>query len=256
MGGSIRRRGEESFEVSVDLGRDSDGRRLRRYFTVKGTKEKAKERLDEVVEAYNNAEWEAKLEEIRQEVWGQNVSVKTATPMRAPQYPAVVDKKYVSSGGPGFYRSLPPDEKMIYHGRGAVYTTPANKLAKHPKYGLNIHSYRMEWASGERSSINGKVKYRSLTVWGTYDDARSLLDMIVAVPYRSVAEAEEVIRPYFDWEGEGPRKAQNKKRRIRCPIPKMTYLTPPEMKRQRILLDYWRLRTIDTIREYMRLGDD
>ena len=246
MGGSIRRRGEESFEVSIDLGRDSDGRRIRKYFTVKGTKEKAKERLNEVVEAYDNAEWEAKLQAIRQE--SQEQSAKA---------------KYISNGGPGFYRSLPPDQKLQYHGRGCVYCAPrqhrdGNKVhaggLKKTRHGPN--SYRMEGSSGERSPRNGKIKYRSLTVWGTYDQARSLLDLIVAVPYRSIEEAEEVIKPYYIWEGSGINKSQNRKRCVRGLIPTVEYMTPPQIKRERVQLEYWRMRLLDTIEAYRRFDDD
>ena len=36
----------------------------------------------------------------------------------------------------------------------------------------------------------------------------------------------------------------------------METINPLELRRQKILLDYWRLRTVDTIRLYMELGND
>ena len=51
MNGSIRRRSESSWELTVDLGRDSNGRRRRRYTNVKGTKSKAQRKLRELVSA-------------------------------------------------------------------------------------------------------------------------------------------------------------------------------------------------------------
>ena len=51
MNGSIRRRSKSSWELTVDLGRDSNGRRRRRYMNVKGTKSKAQRKLRELVSA-------------------------------------------------------------------------------------------------------------------------------------------------------------------------------------------------------------
>ena len=38
MNGSIRKRGEKSWELTIDLGRDEHGKRLRKFVNVKGTK--------------------------------------------------------------------------------------------------------------------------------------------------------------------------------------------------------------------------
>lgn len=51
MNGSIRRRSRNSWELTIDLGRDSDGTRNRKYVNVKGTKSQAHQKLRELVSA-------------------------------------------------------------------------------------------------------------------------------------------------------------------------------------------------------------
>ena len=45
MAGSIRRRGKDGWGLTIDLGRDAQGRRLRHFLTVRGTKKEAECRL-------------------------------------------------------------------------------------------------------------------------------------------------------------------------------------------------------------------
>ncbi|MEE3015173.1 MAG: site-specific integrase, partial [Chloroflexota bacterium] len=54
--GSIRRRSKNSWELTVDLGRDSFGRRKRRYVNIKGTKSQAQRKLREVVSALDKGD--------------------------------------------------------------------------------------------------------------------------------------------------------------------------------------------------------
>ena len=49
MKGSIRKRGSESWEISVDVGRDSSGRRLRKFLNVKGRKSVAEKKLRDLL---------------------------------------------------------------------------------------------------------------------------------------------------------------------------------------------------------------
>jgi integrase len=51
MNGSIRKRGERSWELTIDLGRDEKGKRLRKFVfvNVKGTKKLAQEKLRELL---------------------------------------------------------------------------------------------------------------------------------------------------------------------------------------------------------------
>ena len=45
MNGSIRSRGKGTWELTLDLGRDAEGMRKRKFVTVKGTKAQAQQRL-------------------------------------------------------------------------------------------------------------------------------------------------------------------------------------------------------------------
>jgi integrase len=49
MNGSIRKRGEKSWELTIDLGRDEKGKRLRKFANVKGTKAEAQRKLREIL---------------------------------------------------------------------------------------------------------------------------------------------------------------------------------------------------------------
>ncbi|MFC1915920.1 tyrosine recombinase XerC [Chloroflexota bacterium] len=47
--GNIRKRSQDSYEISYEDGRDAGGRRMRRYETVKGTRKNAEARLNEIL---------------------------------------------------------------------------------------------------------------------------------------------------------------------------------------------------------------
>jgi len=49
MNGSIRRRSKNSWELSIDLGRDPEGKRKRKFVNIKGTKKLAEQRLRELL---------------------------------------------------------------------------------------------------------------------------------------------------------------------------------------------------------------
>ena len=49
MNGSIRNRGKGTGELTVDLGRDSGGKRKRKFVNVKGTKTQAQQKLRELL---------------------------------------------------------------------------------------------------------------------------------------------------------------------------------------------------------------
>ena len=51
MQGSIRRRGKNTWGITLDLGRDAEGKRLRKYVNVKGKKADAEKRLRELLTA-------------------------------------------------------------------------------------------------------------------------------------------------------------------------------------------------------------
>ena len=49
MKGSIRRRSKDSWEISIDLGRDAEGNRRRKFLNVKGKKADAERKLREIL---------------------------------------------------------------------------------------------------------------------------------------------------------------------------------------------------------------
>ena len=49
MNGSIRRRGKGTYELTIDLGKDSNGRRQRKFVNVKGTRKEADRKLRDIL---------------------------------------------------------------------------------------------------------------------------------------------------------------------------------------------------------------
>ena len=49
MKGSIRRRSKNSWELTIDLGRDVSGKRRRKFINIKGSKAEADRRLREIL---------------------------------------------------------------------------------------------------------------------------------------------------------------------------------------------------------------
>ena len=49
MAGSIRKRGRQSWEINIDLGKDGTGRRLRKFVNVKGKKSVAERKLRDLL---------------------------------------------------------------------------------------------------------------------------------------------------------------------------------------------------------------
>ena len=54
MNGSIRRRGKGTYELTIDLGKDSNGRRQRKFVNVKGTRKEADRKLRELAAAVDS----------------------------------------------------------------------------------------------------------------------------------------------------------------------------------------------------------
>ena len=49
MNGSIRRRGKNTWELNINLGRDAQGKRLRKFVNVRGKRADADRRLREIL---------------------------------------------------------------------------------------------------------------------------------------------------------------------------------------------------------------
>jgi hypothetical protein len=117
--------------------------------------------------------------------------------------------------------------------------------------GTTDNIWRIWWPSDKRSTARpSKLQYHSLNVWGTFEESSQLLKIIASVPHRSPEQADEVIRPYIQVCHV---KQGGRSRRI---ITNHSALTPQATKRYLIERDYWRVRLLDTLEEYRRLGDD
>jgi hypothetical protein len=195
-----------------------------------------------------NAEWQATLARAAHEEWKK---------LRGLEAQTEVESERSERRPPDFYSKLSYPDKARYHGRGCVYNTFGGKdRIRHPD------CWRIEWSSGKRGKStpsgrpSAKILYHSLTVWGTYAEARALLDLIVATPYCPLEEAKEIIEPYVRWRGSTRSGLGAKKRVIIGPIPVFPSATPEDLRRYGIQLDYWRMRLLDTIEAYRRFDDD
>ena len=123
-------------------------------------------------------------------------------------------------------------------GSGTVYKTDKGTL-------------RCEWSAGELRP-SGRMKYHVVTLRGSYEAARTLMDLIVLEPYRSKEDALNLIAPYIKTtalNGTNPMREI-----IDTDIPPSPAGHHVAM-RKRIQLDYWRMRLLDTIEAYRRFDD-
>ena len=58
MRGSARHRGRGSWELTVDLGRDAGGKRIRRFRTVRGTRKDADRALNGILHQADVSGWQ------------------------------------------------------------------------------------------------------------------------------------------------------------------------------------------------------
>jgi hypothetical protein len=123
-------------------------------------------------------------------------------------------------------------------GRGTVYKTDKGSL-------------RCEWSSGERSP-SGRMKYHILTLRGSYEAARTLMDLIALEPHRSKEDAVNLIAPYIKTINlYGTHPMREIIEFDIAPLPSKSQVA----MRARIQLDYWRMRLLDTIEAYRRFDD-
>ena len=123
-------------------------------------------------------------------------------------------------------------------GSGTVYKTDKGTL-------------RCEWSAGELRP-SGRMKYHVVTLRGSYEAARTLMDLISLEPHRSKEDAVNLIAPYIktiDLYGSSPMREI-----IEFDIGPLPSNSQVAM-RKRIQLDYWRVRLLDTIEAYRRFDD-
>ena len=126
-------------------------------------------------------------------------------------------------------------------GRGCVYKTKKG-------------GWRCEWSSGTKRPNTGRTRFNVVTLRGSYESARKLLDLITMVPHRTKEDAVKVIAPYVKETLVFGKDIMREMMEFSDfgPLPSQYQVAV----RARIELDYWRLRLLDTIEAYRRFDDD
>ena len=120
MKGSIRRRGKNSWELTVDLGRDAKGRRLRKFVNVNGRKSTAEKRLRELLSATDRGlPPDTSKETVSEFVarWLRDV-VATTTKPRTQQFYEMISRLYIEPvvGHVPLQRLSPGDVQKVISG--------------------------------------------------------------------------------------------------------------------------------------------
>jgi hypothetical protein len=146
------------------------------------------------------------------------------------------------------YARLSYAEKSKYLRQGYVYHPNMRINKTGQKIPFPDDTWQIEWSSGIRQS-NGRLKYYKITLRGTKQQARSLLDIIIQVPHRTYADAYSVIEPFIEWR-RIPRSGSTA-RYVKEPIPSVP--TAYQLhSRERIIRDYHRIKLLDTIAKLCR----
>ena len=139
------------------------------------------------------------------------------------------------------YANLSYAEKVKHHAQGYIYhpkirTTHSGKRIPTPD-----DMWHLEWSSGTYKP-SGRVRYHKMTIRGTRQQARAILDIIVQVPHRTHAEAAAVIEPYIKWI-KVPRSG-TRARYAEGHVPNVS-TTYQLQRRELIIRDYQRLKLLD-----------
>ena len=139
------------------------------------------------------------------------------------------------------YINLSFAEKAKCHGQGFIYhpkirTTKTGKRIPYP-----ADTWQLEWSTGTHKP-SGRVRYRKITLRGTRQQARDILDIIVQVPHRTYAEAAATIEPYIEWHKVPSSGSRARHAKEVLPGVPTTYQM---QNRERIIRDYQRLKLLD-----------
>ena len=88
-----------------------------------------------------------------------------------------------------------------------------------------------------------------MSIRGTKQQARDLLDIIVQVPHRTLAEASYAIEPYIEWRGIYRSGAVTRHAKQYIPAVPTGYQL---RRRELIILDYHRIKLLDTMAKLCR----
>jgi len=139
------------------------------------------------------------------------------------------------------YANLSYAEKVKHHAQGYIYhpkirTTNSGKRIPYP-----ADTWQLEWSSGTYKP-SGRVRYHKVTLRGTRQQARAILDIIVQVPHRPYAEASAVIEPYIEWHKVPSSGSRARHAKGHIPIVPTNHQM---QNRERIIRDYQRLKLLD-----------
>ena len=120
MNGSIRKRGEKSWELTIDLGKDSAGKRRRKFVNVKGTKAEAQKKLRELLTTLDKGmsvdTSKATVAEFLEQ-WLTDYAETNTAPRTVQGYRGVVRRYLVPSVGRiPLVKLTPQDVQSLYAG--------------------------------------------------------------------------------------------------------------------------------------------
>jgi hypothetical protein len=139
------------------------------------------------------------------------------------------------------YINLSYTEKAKYHGQGFVYHPKTRTTKSGTRIPYASDTWQIEWSSGTYKP-SGRIRYNKITLRGTGQQARDILDIIVQVQHRPYAEASAVIEPYIEWR-KVPRSGV-RARYVKELIPSVP-MNHQIQNRERIIRDYQRLKLLD-----------
>ena len=147
------------------------------------------------------------------------------------------------------YKNLSYTEKVKYQGRGFVYHPKMRVSRTGKRIPMPDDAWQLEWSSGTYTP-SGSLRYCKLSIRGTKQQARDLLDIIIQVPRRTAAEASEAIEPYVEWHKVTASGAM--KRHANEYIPAVPPSHHWNSRRERIILDYHRIKLLDAMAKLCR----
>ena len=152
------------------------------------------------------------------------------------------------SRGRNIYANLSYAEKAKYHGQGYVYHPKMRTTKTGKRIPYADDTWQLEWSSGTYKA-SGRLRYTSIIIRGTKQQARALLDIIVQVPHRTYAEATAVIEPFIEWHRVPTSGVMARHAKELIPSVPTNYQL---QNRELIIRNYHRIKLLDTMAKLCR----
>ena len=196
MTGSIRRRGKNSWELTIDLGWGPDGKRLRKFVSVKGTKTQAQQKLREILSSLDKGippdSSKATLGEFLEQWMRDYVATNTA-PSTRDGYHFIVRCHLIPKLGRIALTKLQPANLQEYYaeallngrsdGKGGL---SARTVQHHHRVLSKALSHAVKWgliARNVATAVDPPKPSRAEISFLSPDDADRLLDMAEGTQY-------------------------------------------------------------------------